>query len=180
MGGRVDFLVFPVVPRTIWHASGSRLVTDHMVMSVRSDKMPTMSDHYEVVFSCFLRHDTPALVLAALRWHMGMDDEDPDGLDPDNHPYPLLLPGDGRLPGGDIASFRRTVQEFTASGKRHEWELFVRIYWVDDLTLHLDALLELMALHVARQGYGGYIRHEYDIEGKPFKFHDSTYDPVEI
>jgi hypothetical protein len=142
--------------------------------------MRAMSDHYEVVFSCFLRDDTPARVLAALRWHMGMDDEGPDDLDPDDHPYPLLLSGQGRLPGGDIVSLRRTVQEFTASGKRHEWELFVRIYWVDDLTLYLDALLELIAPHVARAGYGGYIRDEFDTEVKTFKFHDGTYDPVEI
>jgi hypothetical protein len=142
--------------------------------------MRAMSDHYEVVFSCFLRDDTPAPVLAALRWHMGIDDEGPDDLDPDDHPYPLLLSGQGRLPGGDIVSLRRTVQEFTSSGKRYEWELFVRIYWVDDLTLYLDALLQLIAPHVARRGYGGYIRDEYDIEVKTFKFHDGTYDPVEI
>lgn len=149
-------------------------------MSVVSDTIPAMSDHYEVVFSTFLRDDTPVTVLAALRWHMGIDDEAPDDLDPDDHPYPLLLPGQPRLPGGDIVSLHRTVQEFTSSGTRYEWELFVRIYGVDDLTLYLDALLELIAPHVARRGYGGYIRDEYDIEMTTFNFHDGTYDPVEI
>ncbi|MGW4675689.1 hypothetical protein [Streptomyces sp. NPDC004324] len=142
-----------------------------------------MSDHYELVFSTFLHDDTPASVLAALRWHMGMDDDNvknPEGLDPDDHPYPLLLPGQSRLPGGDIASLHRSVVEFTSSGTRYEWELFVRIYWVDDLTLHLDALLALIAPHVAERGYGGYIRDVHDTEVKPFKFHDGTYDPVEI
>ncbi|MFE2537670.1 hypothetical protein [Streptomyces sp. NPDC059371] len=117
-----------------------------------------MSDHYELVFSSFLHDDTPASVLAGLRWHMGMDDEDPEGLDRDDHPYPLLLPGQSRLPGGDNVSLRRAVPEFTSSGTRYEWELFVRIYWVDDLTLHLDALLQLIAPHVTGRGYGGYIR----------------------
>ena len=30
-----------------------------------------MSYHYEVVFGCFLREDTPETVLDTLRWHMG-------------------------------------------------------------------------------------------------------------
>ncbi|MFI2379460.1 hypothetical protein ACH5AO_31065 [Streptomyces sp. NPDC018964] len=140
-----------------------------------------MSEHYEVVLSCFLRDDTPAPVLAALRWHMGVDDDCPDAWDPDDHPYPLLLTGDhSRLPGGDTASLRRTVQEFTTSGERYEWELFARKDWVDDLVLHLDAFLRLIAPHVVSSGYGGHIRHVYETEVKPFTFHDGTYDPVGI
>jgi len=138
-----------------------------------------VSEHFEVVFSCFLRDDIPAPVLAALRWHMGVDDDRPDALDPDDHPYPLLSPDDNsRLPGGDFVSLRRTAQEFTTSGKRYEWELFSREDWVDDLTLHLDAFLELIAPHVADSGYGGHIRHVYGTEMKPLNFHDGTYDPV--
>ena len=142
--------------------------------------MRVMSDHYELVLSCFLRDDTPPRVLAALRWHLGIDDDGPDDLDPDDHPYPLLLTGQRRLPGGDFMSLQRTVQELTSSGQRYEWELFVRTYWVDDLTLYLDSLLALIAPHVAHPGYGGHIRDEYDTEVKPFKFHDGTYDPVEV
>lgn len=149
-------------------------------MSVPAHTMRAMSDHYEVVFSCFLSDDTPVSVLAALRWHMGMDDECPDDLDPEDHPYPSLLPGSSRLPGGDTVSLRRTVQEITGSGERYEWELFARLYWVDDLKLHLDALLELMAPHIAREGYGGHIRDEYDTDVKTFNFHDGTYDHVDI
>jgi hypothetical protein len=137
--------------------------------------MRTMSDHYEIVFSCFLSNDTPASVVAALRWHMGMDDEFPDDLDPGDHPYPSLLPGSSRLPGGDTVSLRRTEPK-----ECYEWELFARIYWVDDLTLHLDALLELIAPHVAQQGYGGHIRDVHDTDVKTFNFHDGTYDRVEI
>ncbi len=147
---------------------------------MRSDTMRAMSDHYELVFSSFLRDDTPASVLAALRWHMGMDDEDPEDLDRDDHPYPLLLRGQSPLPGGDNVSLRRSVPESTSSGTPYGWELFVRIYWVDDLTLHLDALLQLIAPHVVRRGYGGYIRDVHDTEVETFKFHDGTYDPVVI
>ncbi|MGX1542965.1 hypothetical protein [Streptomyces adustus] len=62
-----------------------------------------MSDHFEAVFSCFLRDDTPASVLLALRWHLGLDDEEPEDLDPENSPYPLLVPNNNsRLPGGNV------------------------------------------------------------------------------
>lgn len=122
----------------------------------------------------------PASVLAALRWHLGMEDECPDDLDPEDHPYPSLLPGSSPLPGGDIVSLRRTVQEFTESGERYAWALFARLYWVDDLTLHLDALLKLLAPHVAYQGYGGHIRDEYDTDVKTFNFYGGTYDRVEL
>lgn len=149
-------------------------------MSVVPYTMRAMSDHYEVVFSCFLSDDTPASVLRALRWHMGVEDERPEDLDAEDHPYPSLLPGSSPLPGGDTLSLRRTVQEFTESGEGYAWELFARLYWVDDLTLHLDALLKLIAPHVVYQGYGGHIRDEYDTDVKSFNFHDGTYDRVRL
>ncbi|MPY35037.1 hypothetical protein FNH09_28475 [Streptomyces adustus] len=140
-----------------------------------------MSDHFEAVFSCFLRDDIPASVLLALRWHLGLDDEEPEDLDPENSPYPLLVPNsNSRLPGGDVVSLRRTVQEFTTSGERYEWELFARCYWVDDFTLWLDDLLALIAPHVARPGYGGYLRDEYGTDLKIITFREGTYDPVDI
>ncbi|MCQ4209411.1 hypothetical protein [Streptomyces longispororuber] len=140
-----------------------------------------MSDHFEAVFSCFLRDDTPDSVLETLRWHLGLDDEEPEGLDAENTPYPLLVPdSNSRLPGGDTASLRRTVQEFTTSGERYEWELFARCYWVDDFTLWLDDLLTLIAPHVARPGYGGHIRGEYGTDLKTITFRGGTYDPVGI
>ncbi|WP_351235094.1 hypothetical protein [Streptomyces sp. NPDC002133] len=143
-----------------------------------------MSDRYEVVFSCFLRDDTPASVMTALRWHLGMDAEYPEDLDDeDGQLYPLLAPdnyNNSRLPGGDVASLRRTVQEFTSSGERHEWELFARKDWVDDSMLYLRDLLDLLAPHVASPGYGGHFR---DIDGTAltvFTFRDGTYEPIEI
>ncbi|MCX4819991.1 hypothetical protein OG883_08755 [Streptomyces sp. NBC_01142] len=141
-----------------------------------------MSDHYEVVFSCFLRDDTPESVLAALRWHLGMDAERPGDLDPEEHLYPLLTPdrNNSRLPGGDIVSLRRTVQGSTAFGQQHAWELFSRNYWVDDSMLCLDSILGLLAPHIARPGYGGYFRDEYDTALTVFTFREGTYGPVEI
>jgi hypothetical protein len=144
--------------------------------------MHAMSDHYEVVFSCFLRDDTPESVLAALRWHLGMDAEPPENLSQEEHPDPLLTPdqNNSRLPGGDIASLRRTVQGFTASGQRHEWELFSRKYWVDDSMLYLDSILDLVAPHIARPGYGGYFRDDCNTALTVFTFHDGTYGPIDI
>ncbi|MFJ4152764.1 hypothetical protein ACIP10_35045 [Streptomyces galbus] len=42
-----------------------------------------MSLHFEVVFTCFLRDNTPDTVLDALRWHLGMAPERPSGLNAD-------------------------------------------------------------------------------------------------
>ena len=146
--------------------------------------MPSMSERYEVVLSCYLRDDTPEWVVAALRWHLGMDAEVPEGLDDDDeYLYPLLVPDDyanRRMPGGDVVSLRREVQEFTRSGKRYEWELFARNGWIDDSMLYLRSLLDLIAPHIAQPGYGGYFRHISDTEVTVFDFHDGTYEPIKI
>ncbi|WP_328861246.1 hypothetical protein [Streptomyces sp. NBC_00306] len=142
-----------------------------------------MSDHYEVVFSCFLRDDTPESVMAALRWHLGMDAEFPENLDDDEGQlYPLLDPDNHNscLPGGDVVSLRRTVQEFTQSGERYEWELFARKDWLDDSMLYLRDLLDLLAPHAARPGYGGHFRNFYGTAVTVFTFRDGTYEPIEI
>lgn len=146
--------------------------------------MPAMSNRYEVVFSCYLRDDTPERVMAALRWHLGMDTEIPDGLDDhDGQLYPLLLPdnyANRRFPGGDVVSLHREVQEFTCDGELHEWELFARSHWVDDSMLYLRSLLDLIAPHIAQSGYGGHFRDIGDTEVTVFAFHDGTYEPIEI
>ncbi|MFF7204144.1 hypothetical protein [Streptomyces sp. NPDC008141] len=142
-----------------------------------------MSDHYEVVFSCFLRDDTPESVMAALRWHLGLDAEFPENLDADEGQlYPLLDPDNHNscLPGGDVVSLRRTVREFTQSGERYEWELFARKDWLDDSILYLRHLLDLLAPHAARPGYGGLFRNFYGTAVTVFTFRDGTYEPIEI
>ena len=66
-----------------------------------------MSDHYEVVFACFLREDTPQSVLDALRWYLGLSEKRPDLLDPDVHfEQRLVSDPDTPLAGGDIAELR--------------------------------------------------------------------------
>ncbi|MFB7272431.1 hypothetical protein [Streptomyces sp. NPDC056244] len=138
-----------------------------------------MSDHYEVVLSCLLRDDTPDPVLAVLRWHLGTETEDPEDLDFEEHPYPLLVQNpNSRLPGGDFVSLRREVQDFSATGEVYAWELFTRTYWVDDHMLHLTGLLDLIAPYVAVSGYGGHYREEYATAMTPFRFHGGTYDSV--
>ncbi|MFD9213330.1 hypothetical protein ACFVY9_09475 [Streptomyces sp. NPDC059544] len=142
-----------------------------------------MSDRYEVVFSCFLRDYTPASVMTAVRRYLGMDAECPEGLDDDEGQLsPLLAPDNhhSRLPGGDVVSLRRTVQGFTSSGARYEWELFARNDWADDSMLCLRGLLDLIAPQVARSGYGGHFR---DIDGTAvtvFTFRDGTCEPIGI
>ncbi|MEU2632960.1 hypothetical protein, partial [Kitasatospora sp. NPDC007106] len=112
-----------------------------------------MSLRDEVVLSCFLRDDTPDGVLAALRWHLGLDTDRPAGPDPEEHAYAVLRPDpDSRLPGGDVASLRRRSRGFTAEGERHAWCLFSR---------DLLALLDLIAPHVDGPGHGGHVREEF-------------------
>jgi hypothetical protein len=136
--------------------------------------MHAMSERYEIVLSCFLRGDVPESVLAACRWHLGMTSDCPEDLDEEEHPWPLLLPSPGsRLPGGDSATLRRSEME---DERGHlMWELFARNHWVDDHLLMLDALLALIAPHIAVPGYGGHLRHEYDTEPTVFVFRDEGY-----
>ncbi|MFF2126057.1 hypothetical protein ACFVW1_11705 [Streptomyces olivochromogenes] len=120
--------------------------------------MSGRSERYEVVFCCYLRDGTPEWVMAALWWHLGVGAELPEGLDDlDGQLYALIVPdhyANRRVPGGDVVSLRREVQEFTRSGKRYEWELFSRNGWINDFMYYLDT------------------------EVTVFDFHDGTYEPI--
>ncbi len=142
--------------------------------------MRCVSSRYEVVFTCFLRDDTPASVLAALRWHLGKARERPTELDGETHAYPLLEPdADSRLPGGDFASLTRQARFVTGEGEEHHaWGLFTRNYWLDDDMEELVTVLDLLAPHVEDPGYGGYFREEDEAEPTAFTFHDRTYGPL--
>ncbi|MFJ7626813.1 hypothetical protein ACIQZN_10020 [Streptomyces sp. NPDC097595] len=50
-----------------------------------------MSLHYEVVFTCSLREDTPAPVLDALRWHLGLSEEPPQGYGEEDETRPTVF-----------------------------------------------------------------------------------------
>ncbi|WNI25103.1 hypothetical protein [Streptomyces sp. ITFR-16] len=130
-----------------------------------------MSDRYEIVLSCFLRGDLPESALAALRWHLGLAADCPEELDEEEHPWPLFpVSSHSRLPGGDVAILREA--EMADGLDRPLWELFARNYGVDDNLLMLDALLALVAPHVAVPGYGGHLRHEFGTEPTAFVFRD--------
>ncbi|MEU9085990.1 hypothetical protein [Streptomyces sp. NPDC048357] len=139
-----------------------------------------MSLHYEVVFACFLRDDTPDTVLAALRWHLGLAAEWPAELDPDEEAYPVLSPDpDSRLPGGDRASLRRQSRGFSAAGEeRHAWGLFSRNLWLDDMIGDVYTVMDLIAPHVAEPGYCGHLREEFAAEPTVFTFRDGEFEPL--
>ncbi|MER7765474.1 hypothetical protein [Kitasatospora sp. NPDC096140] len=138
-----------------------------------------MSYHYEVVLGCFLRDDTPGEVLDALRWHLGLADERPAGLDPEEHEYRMLDPDpESRLPGGDFAALRLQGRGFTADGPQEAWGLFSRNLWLDDMMGDLATLLDLIAPHVREPGHGGHVREEFDTEPNAITFRDGTYGPL--
>ncbi len=150
-------------------------------MSVGSAEYEAVSLHFEVVFTCFLRDDTPDAVLDALRWHLGFISERPSGLGEEEHAYPLLEPDpDGPLPGGDCASLRRQSRGFGADGEIHAWGLFSRNYWLDDDLGELVVILRLLAPHVEEPGFGGYFREEYAAEPTVFTFQDGTYGSLKL
>ena len=119
-----------------------------------------MSDHFEIVISCFLNADTPAHVLDELRWHLGFAKQRPAHLNEEIAPYPVLRPDpEGRLPGGDVARLRLHRSATTADG-RHEWGLYVRTCYLDDDMGEIGTVLGLIAPHVSGEGprYGGSVR----------------------
>lgn len=87
-----------------------------------------MSDHYEIVISCFLEDDTPEEVLDTLRWHLGLIEQRPAPLNEDTAPYRLLAPDPDsrRLPGGEIARLQRQTRGFTAASDPYAWGMYAR------------------------------------------------------
>ncbi|WP_121188086.1 hypothetical protein [Nocardiopsis sp. Huas11] len=135
-----------------------------------------MSVHFEVVLSCFLRGDTPPAVLAVLRWHLGLSDERPEGLDPAEHPSPLLgTDPESLLPGGDVASLRHRPHGFEDFGPRGVWGLYFRAWWIDDAMGGLGTVLDLLAPH-AEDGYGGSFRAEDEVRPTVLVFRDGAYE----
>jgi len=128
-----------------------------------------MTVRYEVVISCFLRDDTPAEILDALRWHLGLLSEQPDDLDPTQRALLRTDPA-SRLPGGDVASLRH---QHGAAGSLEDgqgWGLFSRTLWPDDAMDQLSTIMELVAPYVASPGYGGYFRDVTAADATAFEF----------
>lgn len=145
-----------------------------------------MSDHYEVVFTVFLRDDTPEDVLDALRWHLGLRAEMPDAVkaaaETDPYIYPLLEPDpDSYLPGGDVASLKRQLRGTSMDGTdSYSWGLFSRNYWLDDDIGRVDTILDLLAPYAGEQGYSGFYRDEDTTELTLFVLHDGTHGIVRV
>ena len=123
-----------------------------------------MSVHYEIVLSCFLRDDTPDHVLDLLRWHLELLDDHPDEeADEDEDEVPLFAPDpDSPLPGGAFAELRRQRRGSDADGDIHAWGVYARTYALDDDLGEFFSLFELVAPHVADDGYGGHVRDWLD------------------
>ncbi|MDT7782948.1 MAG: hypothetical protein QOF58_1367 [Pseudonocardiales bacterium] len=122
-----------------------------------------MSSHYEVVFSTFLRDDTPPAVLDELRYHLGVTEQRPHNLVID-YDFPVLRPDtDSYLPGGDHVALRRQLRGHHANGEHHAWGLHARLYWLDDQWAEIWwQVVSLLAPHVEDDGYAGHFREEYD------------------
>jgi hypothetical protein len=137
-----------------------------------------VSDHYEIVVSCYLDDGTPEHVLEALRWHLGLVEQRPELLDEESSPYPLWVPDpDSSLPGGEVARLQRQKRGFTSAGEIYGWGLYARTFCLDDALGEALAILELVAPHVSDGGYGGHMREEFDMEEvSVFVFKNGSYD----
>jgi hypothetical protein len=122
-----------------------------------------VSSHYEVVFSLFLRDDTPSVVLDELRWHLGLLTQRPEvcAIEDD---WPQLRPNERTyLPGGEVALLQRQYRYSRAGVEHHAWGLYTRQFWLDD---HWAAAwwraAAWLAPHADGDGYAGFFREEGD------------------
>jgi hypothetical protein len=126
---------------------------------------------YEVVLACFLRDETSAGTLDALRWHLGLLADRPPGVSADDQPERLLCPDPASgLPGGDVASLQRQRHAAGDDGQAQAWGLYSRTAWPEDALSRLPSMLELVAANVAEGGYGGYYRDVRSPEATAFDF----------
>jgi hypothetical protein len=118
-----------------------------------------VSVSYEVVFSLFLRDDTPGEVLAELRWHLGLaaDRPGPWAL---GYETPVLRPGESsRLAGGESAALSRQYRTDAAGAGRPAWGLHVRVFWPDDQWAELWwQVAAWLSRYAASDGYAGFYR----------------------
>jgi len=130
-----------------------------------------VSLHYEVVFGCFLREDTPETVLDTLRWHMGLLEDRPSFLQPDEYDEQFLMPDPhSPLAGGDLAELR--LQD-------GGWGLLSRSYQLDDDIGWVFHLIELIAPYAATRGYGGFFREVDEVVPTVFAFADGRFGLTE-
>jgi hypothetical protein len=122
-----------------------------------------MSNHYEVVFSMFLRDSAPAEVLDELRWHLGLAAQRPDSC-VISHEEPQMCPaGSNVLPGGEAARLRRQQRYRRAGAPHYAWGLYARLLWPGDQWAGLWGRVALwLSAHAEDDGYAGFFREEHD------------------
>ena len=111
-----------------------------------------MSSHYEVIYSLFLKDDTPDHILAELRWHLGLSPEKPSNLIIDYETPQLAVQTESYLPGDEIAVLKH--QNRTSHSRA--WGLHCRAFWKDDGWAELWwQFAELLAAWADNDGYIG-------------------------
>ncbi len=141
--------------------AGRREARECLIMSVR----------FEVVLACFLRDETPAETLDALRWHLGLLVDRPPGVSAADHPDRLLCPDPASsLPGGDVASLQRQRHWLAGAQQTQAWGLYSRTVWPDDALPGLAKVLELVAGNIAEAGYGGFYRDVRSVDATALEF----------
>jgi hypothetical protein len=121
-----------------------------------------VSSHFEVIYSLFLKDDTPEEILAELRWHLGLSPEKPSNLILDYVTPQLAVQTETYLPGDEIAVLKH--QQITSH--RRAWGLYHRAFWKDDTLADLGRFAELLAAWADDDGYIGLWR-EADHEETP-------------
>lgn len=122
-----------------------------------------MSQHFEIVFSVFLRDDIPADMLAELRWHLGLSTGQPEQLAID-YGEPTLRPNTpSYLPGGESVQLERQHRGTSPSGEHYAWGLYARLFWLDDQWADVWwQVAEWLAPWAEDEGYAGFYREEFE------------------
>jgi hypothetical protein len=120
-----------------------------------------VSQHLEIVFSSFLRDDTPTSVLDELRWHLGLSPVRPVACTID-YADPQLLPNPNTfLPGGEAATLQRQLRSWQRGVAYYAWGLHARLGWLDDQWANLWLQVAVwLAPHADQDGYAGFFREE--------------------
>lgn len=119
-----------------------------------------MGQHFEIVFSLFIRDDAPADILAELRWHLGLSAQRPATLIVD-YDEPQLIPDieSNWMPGIETATFTRQHVHTKGDVEHHAWGLYVRVMWGDDRWSEVWwQFATLLAKWAADDGYAGFYR----------------------
>ena len=120
----------------------------------------SVSLHYELVLSLWLRPDTPAEYVDELRYHLGMTDESPGALELADRVF--AGGGDDYLTGGIIATLK-LAQPF--ANRPAAWGLHVRTFVLDDSMYELLTVVPpWLARWSATQGWIGFAREEMSLD----------------